>query len=163
MRAGRGGTKVGRGAAAVEMALTLPLILMLLTGLWESGRAIEVQRALADSAREAARLASTGQYSNAQVRQVAVGRLRAALNDTAGTLTRNVTVTVDDLNAAGTDVAAATSQDLLSVTVSVPFADVRWVNLSLLLGNNAVLSSQVIWPSMKDAAYPTTTPPPPQG
>ena len=47
------------GVAAVEMALTLPLVLTLLVGTWEVGRIIEVQQFLNVGAREAARQAGS--------------------------------------------------------------------------------------------------------
>ncbi len=49
-----------RGVAAVELALLLPLILLLLMGLWEIGRAIDVQQLMSNAAREGGRQASTG-------------------------------------------------------------------------------------------------------
>ena len=50
-----------RGAAAVEFAVCLPLMLLILTGLWEVGRITEVQQVIWNAAREAARDASLGQ------------------------------------------------------------------------------------------------------
>ena len=43
------------GAAAVEFACCLPLLVLILSGLWEVGRITEVQGILSNSAREAAR------------------------------------------------------------------------------------------------------------
>ncbi len=61
-----------RGVAAVELALTLPLVLTLLMGTWEVGRIIEVQQYLNAGAREAARQAGSGIVTNSQVQQVAI-------------------------------------------------------------------------------------------
>jgi Flp pilus assembly protein TadG len=155
-------TRGDRGAA-VEMALTLPIILALLTGLWEMGRAIEVQQALNNAAGEAARLAATGLYTNAQVQQIARNQLKIILNDTSGALTQNATVVVDDLTTPGADATAAVIFDQIRVTVSVPFADVRWINLTMFTSNTTVLSARVTWRCLRDAEYPTTPPPPPQG
>ena len=49
------------GAAAVEFAVCLPLMCLILLGLWEVGRITEVQEVMWNSAREAARDASLGQ------------------------------------------------------------------------------------------------------
>lgn len=156
--------RVGRrGAAAVELALTLPLIVAILAGMWEVGRVVEVQQILANAAREAGRQAATGQYTNAQVQQTALSYLKFGLNDTGGTQTANATVTVVNLNAPGTDVSAATTLDPIQVTVNVPFSDVRWIALSLVTTPSTVLSSQATWVSLKDVAYPTSTPQPPTG
>ena len=50
-----------RGVAAVEFAACLPLLFVVLFGLWEVGRITEVQQVMWNSAREAARDASLGQ------------------------------------------------------------------------------------------------------
>ena len=152
-----------RGAAAVELALTLPLLISILTGLWEVGRIVEVQSILYNAAREAARQASTGQYTNDQVKQIALNYLQFALNDTGGTMTATATVTVNDLTAPGTDATAATTLDQLQVIVSIPFSSVRLINISLVTSATTVLSCQSIWPSLVDTAYPITTPQPPTG
>ena len=49
------------GVAAVEFAVCLPLMCLVLTGLWEVGRITEVSEVMWNSAREAARDASLGQ------------------------------------------------------------------------------------------------------
>jgi Flp pilus assembly protein TadG len=152
-----------RGSAAVELALTLPLIITMLSGLWEMGRALEVQNLLANGAREAARQASTGQYTNAQVQQIALNYIKAGLNDTNGTLTTHLSVTVTNLNSPGSDATAAVSLDPIQVSVSIPFKDVRWINLPLVTSDATMLSTAVTWICLKDVAYPTTTPQPPTG
>lgn len=159
----RGLHRPPRGAAAVELALTLPLILSIVAGLWEVGRVVEVQQLLANAAREAGRQAATGQYTNDQVQQTALSYLNVGLNDTTGAMTTRAVVTVSNLNAPGTDVSAATTLDPIRVTVSVPFADVRWINLQLVTTAATVLTAQATWVSLKDIAYPTTTPEPPTG
>jgi Flp pilus assembly protein TadG len=52
-----------RGSAAVEFALLLPVLLLLLFGVIDFGRAINAQITLTQAAREGARLASVGQSS----------------------------------------------------------------------------------------------------
>lgn len=152
-----------RGAAAVELALTLPLLVAILTGLWEVGRIVEVQQILYNAAREAARQASTGEYTNAQVQQIALSYLKFSLNDTNGAMTAAATVTVSDLTTPGTDASQATTLDELQVSISIPFSSVRWVNLSLVTDASTAVRCSAIWPCLKDAAYPTTTPQPPSG
>jgi Flp pilus assembly protein TadG len=152
-----------RASAAVELALTLPLLVTMVGGLWEVGRATEVQGIMANAAREAARQAATGQYTNAQVQQIALSYLKVGLIDTTGTLTANAVVTVSNLNAPGTDATAAVTLDPLQVTISMPFGDVRWINLRIVTDDPTTLSISVVWVSLKDVAYPTTTPQPPTG
>jgi Flp pilus assembly protein TadG len=50
-----------RGAAAVEFALVLPLLLLIIFGIIDSGRALSAQVILTGAAREGARLAALGQ------------------------------------------------------------------------------------------------------
>jgi Flp pilus assembly protein TadG len=50
-----------RGAAAVEFALLLPVLLLLIFGLIDFGRALNAQITLTQAAREGARLAALGQ------------------------------------------------------------------------------------------------------
>ena len=47
-----------RGVAAVEFAVVLPLLLLLLVGIWELGRIIHVQLILNNATRDGARLAA---------------------------------------------------------------------------------------------------------
>jgi len=54
-----------RGAAAVEMALVLPVLLFLLMGLIDFGRAYSAQIQLSQAAREGVRLASLNTTGNA--------------------------------------------------------------------------------------------------
>jgi Flp pilus assembly protein TadG len=152
-----------RATAAVELALTLPLIMTMLVGLWEVGRIVEVQQILFNAAREAARQAATGQYTNAQVQQIALNYLKIGLNDTTGTKTQNATVTVSDLNNPGIDVSQATTLDLLQVVVTVPYPSVSWTTLSLVTNASTILTSQATWVSLVDLPYPITTPQPPTG
>ena len=60
-----------RGAAAVEFALLLPLLLLLVFGIIDFGRALNAQITLTQAAREGARLAALGQPN-------VVGRTQAA-------------------------------------------------------------------------------------
>jgi Flp pilus assembly protein TadG len=66
-RPSRGGLKDrDRGAAAVEFALCLPLLLLLVFGIIDFGRALSTQLTLTQAAREGVRLAALG-YSSAAV------------------------------------------------------------------------------------------------
>ena len=72
-----------RGAAAVEMALILPVLLLLVGGIIDFGRAFNAQMTLTQAAREGARMQSLG-YTDAQVasraRQAATGLPTIAVN-----------------------------------------------------------------------------------
>src|SRR5437667_1399294 len=88
------------GVAAVEFAVLIPFILTLLLGIWEVGRMIEVQQTVNNAAREAARQATTGQFTNTQIQQVAIQCLNVA-----GIPTGNAVVTVSDLTNPPLDVS----------------------------------------------------------
>lgn len=92
-----------RGAAAVEMAIVLPLLLLVVGGLVDLGRAYYLNAVITNASREGARMVAMS-YTTAQadtrVNQAAVG---------LGALTKNVSYTTCP-NAAGAGTA----------TVSIP-------------------------------------------
>jgi Flp pilus assembly protein TadG len=148
-----------RGTAVVESALLLPLLLLLLLGVWEVGRLIEVSQVLDNAVREGARQASTGQLSNDDVKIAVCAYLKeAGLPDY--TSVRNTVVTVTDVTSPGTDVSNATQLDQLQVSISIPFSDVRWVPLYLVTNASSTLNAQAYWYSLKDKDYPTVVDPP---
>jgi Flp pilus assembly protein TadG len=144
------------GVAAVELALLLPLIIVLLLGIWEVGRLIDVNQILTNAAREGARQASTGQNNNASVQQGVVNYLNHA-----GIPTANVAITVNDLTTPNTDASNATQLDQLQITVTIPFNDVRWIALNLITSSTTQLTGSAIWSSLKDRTYPNSVTSPP--
>ena len=91
-----------RGAAAVELALLLPVLLLLVFGLIDLGRALNAQITLTQAAREGARLAALSQAN-------VVSRAQAAATGLSG-----VTVTVTACPSGGATADA-------TVQVSYPF------------------------------------------
>ncbi len=57
-----------RGAALLEAAITIPLILLISVGIFEFGRAFQTWQVLTNAAREGARIAVLADTSDAQVR-----------------------------------------------------------------------------------------------
>jgi Flp pilus assembly protein TadG len=103
-----------RGAALLETALVLPLVLLVAVGIFEFGRAYQTWQVLTNAAREAARVAVLPSGNLA----VATQRARAYLG--SGQLPKaaaaDVSLTPVDLDLGGGVTAAASS-----ITVSYPF------------------------------------------
>ena len=98
-----------RGAAAVEFALLLPMLLLLVFGIIDFGRALNAQITLTQAAREGARLDALGQ-PNPNV----VSRTQAAAT---GLNPVNVTVTSCPVNAgAGVNAVVRASYKFTFVT-----------------------------------------------
>jgi Flp pilus assembly protein TadG len=149
--------------AAVEFAAILPLIVMLLVGLWEGGRLIEVEQILNNAAREGARRAASGQLNYSQVQAVVTNYL-----SNAGIPTGNVVVTIQNLGFPGNPTPPdnnpqdATQLDQLKVSVAMPLSDVQWTTLSLVTNASTQLNAYAIWSSLKDIPYPTVSYPLPE-
>ena len=97
-----------RGAAAVEFAICLPLLLLLVFGIIDFGRALNAQLSLTQAAREGVRLAALG-YSSAAVD----ARANAAAPGLGG-----VTVTITDACPPG---AGPTDDAQVNVSYSFSF------------------------------------------
>src|SRR6185503_1418308 len=83
-----------RGAALLETAVTLPLILLVSVGIFEFGRAYQTWQVLTNAAREGARIACLPDYTDAQVtttvrNYMTSGRLTNA-NSATVSVVRNV-------------------------------------------------------------------------
>lgn len=73
-----------RGAAAVEMALLLPLLLLLIFGIIDFGRMLNAQIAVTEAAREGARAAvieNSGSAAESRVAKVVTGATVVVLPD----------------------------------------------------------------------------------
>ena len=66
-----GGSGADRGATAVEFALLLPLLLLIVMGIIDFGRMLNAQQTLTQAAREGARLVALGQPNVASRTQAA--------------------------------------------------------------------------------------------
>ena len=77
-----------RGAALIETAITIPLVLLVSVSIFEFGRAYQTWQVLTNAAREGARVAVLEQYTDAQVTSVVRNYL------TSGRLTNAATATI---------------------------------------------------------------------
>ncbi len=99
-----------RGAALIETAITLPLVLLVSVSIFEFGRAYQTWQVLTNAAREGARIAVLPDYTDAQVTSTVRNYL------TSGQLT----------NAAGASITVARNEPFgpataSRVTVNYPF------------------------------------------
>ncbi len=134
------------GVAAVEFAVVLPVMALLIVGLWEVGRMVEVQQFLVNACREGARQASTGLKSPAQVQQ----DVATYLNQKGLTNVKASDVVVTSVsNPSITDPRLANQLDQFRVSVSVPFSDVRFIALNQIT-STTTLSAAADWYSMRD-------------
>lgn len=103
-----------RGAAAVEFAIVVPLLLLILLALVDFGRMMFVQVSVNAASREGARASSVGQ-SPAQVDAI----VQASSPGTAELSALDSAVT---LQVTQEPCSASASNELTSVTVQVPFS-----------------------------------------
>jgi Flp pilus assembly protein TadG len=123
-----------RAAAAVELLFTMPVFFVLLVGIWEVGRLVELQQVVNNAAREGARQASSGKYTAAQVQQAVLAYLtNSGLPITDSNNNVNITVTAVDVTAGSIPLNPATyngnviPQDHhVRVTVAYPMDNSRY-------------------------------------
>jgi len=164
------------GAAAVEFALVLALVLMpLLTGLWEVGRLVQVQQIVSNAAREGARLAAQALTINStgaptQIQTAITPPNTAALPNVKATIVQSlrgaglrdltwsdVSVSFVFLDSPPGAVAGATQpyqgvkNQRFLVTVSIPFDKVRVVTLGVV--NPTTVSFEVEWRMLVDDPF----------
>lgn len=151
-----------RGTAAAELALLAPVLLLLLLGLWEIGRLVQLQQQVANAAREGGRQASAGKKTKLQVREAVLDYLAnsgLATEDDNGQT--NVTVAVTNETSGGEVKGAvqpdgstvsngAVPGDRVKVVVTFPFANARWVASTFFVPDSAKLQADSEWVSMVD-------------
>jgi Flp pilus assembly protein TadG len=168
------------GTAAVEFACCLPLLVLIMTGLWQVGRFTEVQQVMWNGAREAARDASLGQDNLQGVatnlltylqgaEQTAFGKghstsmiapvITLPANSTGYTCWDNTankelfTMSFTDLtNSTVTDPTAMTQLDLYQIGVQVPFSSISWSPVTQISGMSR-LKVTVVWTSLVDTPF----------
>ncbi len=121
----------------VEMALVLPLFLMLVLGIIEFGRAMMIANLVTNAAREGARMAVLDGSTNTAVSSAVVTFLQSAAG--RGISSADISVTITVVAAAGNpdpanNVANATSRDLITVNVQLPFNKVALIPGDYLKG-----------------------------
>ena len=171
------------GVAAVEFAVCLPFLCLILTGLWEVSRCTEVSVVIWNSAREAARDASLGQDNLQTVATNLLTYLQGAEPTAFGqghstsmiapvvslpahtsgytcwdnTANRELfTMTYSNLtHSSVNDPTQASQLDVYLIGVSVPYRSVSISPLSQMTGTSRLYVS-VDWASMIDTPFQIT-------
>lgn len=124
-----------RGVAAVEMAMVLPIFVMVVLGIVEFGRAMMVGQMVTNAAREATRLSIVDGSSNTSV----TTWVESFLNDSLGVSASDVTVTITVDPAPDNDdpldkIEDAQTRDLVTIKIEVPFDKVSYIPGDYLSG-----------------------------
>jgi Flp pilus assembly protein TadG len=126
-----------RGQALVEFALLLPLVMLILIGIVEFGRAWQAKQTLTDAAREGARLAVIGDQT---VTQDTVRKKVRTMIKQAGFDSNSVTITYPDgCRFAGCSPQIGTNQ-VTSVTLAMPHRFVALQRLITLATSGGILT-----------------------
>ncbi len=133
------GSRRGRnGAVAVEMAIVLPVIFLLVLGAIEFGRAVMVTNVMTAAAREGARSGIVPNASNSEVTSAVRSMLRSSgLPDSRATITIKV-------NGSVRDVTTAVNGDSISVRVTLPYGDVTWLPRPFFIASTTELGGEAV-------------------
>jgi hypothetical protein len=169
------------GAAAVEFAVVLPLIVLLLLGTWEVARLVQVHAILSNAVREGARLAAQGQIinltgnytqivvsdtdpNNPDVTTAVVNYVRNAdpnFRGGQGIATTGMTVAFTFVDSTGNPTGSASQPwqaykgQRFRVTATLPYDNFRWTTLNLL--NVRSITASADWMSMTDDPFQVNT------
>jgi Flp pilus assembly protein TadG len=150
------------------LAFVAPVLVVILVGLWEIGRMIQLQQILSNAAREGARVAaqgitinSTGSPTQIQVstgdpnvKSAVVNYLnRAGLDLTASDVTVTFVYLTGDTTK--TQPHEAVKGQQFKVTVTIPMANLRWTTLGI--ANPSQMTASVIWSSLVDDPFSIDT------
>ena len=125
-----------RGAALVEFAIVTPVLLVLVLGMIEVGRAVMVTEVLTYAARMGAR---TGSISSGSTAGAVAAANRVLTDSNLPGATVQILVNGSSVN----DAATAKSGDEITVNVSIPYANVTWLSNPEYL-NGKSLSGRVV-------------------
>ena len=126
-----------RGAAIVEVALTLPLLLLVSVGIFEFGRAYQTWQVLTNAAREGARIAVLPGVTDSSVRSRVVTYMENGQLPEAG----DADIDIDHGASIDTGIGMATGSQ---VTVRYPFSFVVLQPVARLVVPGGSLGSPIV-------------------
>ncbi len=117
----------------VEMALVLPLFILLTFSIIEFGRAMMASQLVTNAARDGARLAAIDGSTNQQVRDAVLEFLDRSLGPNSSTASVSI-----EVNGTSNEVANSSPGDMCTVTVSVPYSEITLTRAQFLDNSNIV-------------------------
>jgi Flp pilus assembly protein TadG len=150
-----------RATAAIELALTMPFVALLVVGSLQIGRMVQINQIINNAAREGARKASTGINTYSDVQTIVANYLT-----NAGVTNQNgLSVTVYDVTQGNSgpqfNPSTANPFDQLQITVTLPYSNVQLSSTSILPGSsNLVLTGTAVWYTNVNQSYPANITPP---
>lgn len=143
-----------RGAtAAVELAVCLPMLLVVILGIWEVGRMVQAQNIVLCAAREGGRQAAAGLTDNATITAFMVSYMNA---NGLTNVTSSMVALTNETNGGRADPNAANQMDQFQVNITVPYRSIRW-SLVAQITPTSNLTASTTWYSMLDAPASVTT------
>jgi Flp pilus assembly protein TadG len=125
-----------RGSASAELALVVPLFLLMICGTLETSRVCSVSEILTNVARDGCRVAVANGKTNADA-QV---RMTTLLSNAGITGYSTPVITP-------ADVTASNLGDQVTVTISVNFSHVTWLPISYVLSSSMPISGRAVMSS----------------
>lgn len=145
--------KKRQGTAAVELAVCLPLLLILVAGIWEVGRMVQVQQITANAAREGGRQAAAGQVTSTSLRQYVANYCN--MNGLSGVDISMVTF-VNITDSTRSDPTTANQLDQFRITVAVPYSTIRYSSIAQITPTSTIYA-YADWFSMRDLPVSVST------
>ena len=124
-----------RGAVTVEMALVLPIFMMLVFGIIEFGRGFMIMQLVTNAAREGCRRAIIDGSTNTDVTNYIQSFMQTSGNVPTSATSVTITMTPATGNPdPGNNLAVCSSRDLVNVKVQIPFSAVQLITAKYLSG-----------------------------
>ena len=126
-----------RGAAIIEVALTLPLLLLVSVGIFEFGRAYQTWQVLTNAAREGARVAVLPDSNDSVIRNRVVSYMQTGQLPEA----TNATIAIDHNAPINIGIGSATGSQ---VTIQYPFSFITLQPVARLVVPGGSLGSPIV-------------------
>ena len=130
-------TREDRGAAIVEVALTLPLLLLVSVGIFEFGRAYQTWQVLTNAAREGARIAVLPNSQDSAIRSRVVSYMQTGQLPEA----TNATIDIDHNAPIDIGIGSATGSE---VSIQYPFSFIVLHPVARLVVPGGSLGSPIV-------------------